>query len=388
METMLPCSITLSDERGGELDMQGLGATLAAIKRAQAEHAPVGARRMKETISCGPNPGELRMLSFIPQGLKSNAPLVVVLHGCTQSGESHAQAAGWLALAERCGFAVLAPEQRPTNNANRCFNWFEPNDTTRDRGEAASIRAMVAEMIDAHGLDPSRVFITGLSAGGAMTSIMLALYPDVFAAGAVVAGLPYGAADSVESAFRAMRGRTYGDDELTNSFKRANPGGVRPPRVSIWHGDADHTVNAINAADNARQWVSAHALNFAAGETETLGRRQRTVWRAPHTGEVMVESNIVRGLGHGTPLSTTGPAGVGSVAPFMLEVEISAATEIARFWRLGDIEVVAPTAPGNVAPALPKSSLGETVLASISRRVPSDVEAVIVKALKSAGLMR
>src|SRR6185503_18937569 len=95
-------------------------------------------------------------------------------------------------------------ETNAGNNANRCFNWFEPSDIARDEGEASSLAQMVASASSRHPVDPSRVFVTGLSAGGAMTAVMLATYPDVFAAGAVVAGIPYGCADDLGSAFVCM----------------------------------------------------------------------------------------------------------------------------------------------------------------------------------------
>ena len=365
--------------------MQGLGATLAALKRARTRHDADAQGQMNETFSFGDNPGELRMLSFVPAGLKQGASLVVVLHGCTQRAEPHAHAAGWLALAQRCGFAVLTPEQRTANNINRCFNWFEPGDTARGHGEAASIRAMIAHMIDAHALDAGRVYITGLSAGGAMTSVMLGSYPEVFAGGAIVAGLPFGAADSVEGAFRAMRGGGRGTNERSGVKPSAD---ARLPRVVIWHGDADYTVNAANAEQIARQWLDAHAVPFEAGQSEAIGRRERTFWRATNSDEIVVESNIVRGLGHGTPLATLGERGVGVVAPYMIEADISAASEIVRFWKLADADLLGEGAPAEAEISHDDDvRLADTILASVSGRVTADVEAVIADALRQAGLM-
>jgi len=361
--------------------MAGIATNLLALKRTRAGPQHEGARRMAEVRAFGPNPGELGMFGYVPDDLKRGAPLVVVLHGCTQTAEAHADAAGWLSLAARCGFAVLAPEQRATNNSNRCFNWFEPADTARERGEAASIRAMIAHMIKAHGLDADSVFITGLSAGGAMTSVMLAAYPEVFAGGAIIAGLPFGAADDLPSAFGAMRGRST----TTAQILAPRSAGAKTPRISVWHGDADYTVSAVNAGQIARQWVDVHALEFEAGDSETLGRRERTVWRAPHSGEIVVETNIIRGLGHGTPLSTLGEGGVGSVAPYMLEVEISAVTEIARFWGLAPPDVLKHMDAGVSGKT---ALLGDSILASVAGRASSNVQKVIANALRQAGLMQ
>jgi poly(hydroxyalkanoate) depolymerase family esterase len=116
--------------------------------------------------------------------------LVVALHGCTQTAADYDHGSGWTRLADRYGFAVLFPEQQRANNPNNCFNWFLPSDTRRSHGEAFSIRQMIERVITDHGVDRRRVFVVGLSAGGAMTSAMLATYPDLFAGGAIIAGLP------------------------------------------------------------------------------------------------------------------------------------------------------------------------------------------------------
>src|SRR5882757_2300932 len=150
-------------------------------------------QHLRETWNFGSNPGALRMFSYRPSNVSAGSALVVVLHGCTQTAGGYDLGAGWSTLADRFGFTLLLPEQQRSNNPNGCFNWFQPADIKRGHGEALSIRQMVEKMVSDFQIDPTRVFITGLSAGGAMTSVMLATYPDVFAGGAVVAGLPYGA---------------------------------------------------------------------------------------------------------------------------------------------------------------------------------------------------
>ncbi len=301
---------------------QGLGETIARLQRLRKPGAPATPRRshrtpgLVETKDFGANPGNLRMLSYRPP-VQDQAPLVVVLHGCTQHAESFAADSGWLALAERCGFALLAPEQTAANNLNRCFNWFQPEDATRDQGEAASIAGMVAAMLRDGRLDAKRVFVTGLSAGGAMTAVMLAAYPELFAAGAIVAGLPYGLAHNVQDGMRLMRqvdGR--GARELGALVRRAAPKPARQPRLSIWHGDADHVVAAANATQIASQWASAYGLAHAPDERQDPPGRKRSIWRAPETGEVMIETNLLHGLGHGVPLATREDGAVGAAAPF------------------------------------------------------------------------
>jgi poly(hydroxyalkanoate) depolymerase family esterase len=370
---------------------------LARLRR-QAKAAPPlsGGRErwLTETAAFGANPGALRMLSYAPEDLPAGAPLVVVLHGCTQQAEAHAEAGGWRALADRHGFAVVAPEQTTANNSNRCFNWFEPGDAARGKGEAQSIRSMVAHAVRAHGLDPARIYVTGLSAGGAMTSVMLAAYPDVFAAGAIVAGLPYGVADNLQQALGAMFGRGGRTaDDLGGLVRRAAPAGKRIPRVAIWHGDADSTVQPHNAVDIARQWAAVHGLPDQPTATEALPGRTRAVWRAAD-GEVLIESNLIRGFGHGTPLETGGVDGVGSVAPYMLEAGVSSSREIVRFW---GIDTVAKAARPRVAPKpaandagpveRPQRARAETLKRPAPRGM-IDVQGVIESALKTAGLMK
>jgi poly(hydroxyalkanoate) depolymerase family esterase len=129
------------------------------------------------------------------------------MHGCTQTAAGYDMGAGWSEMADRHGFALLFPEQQRQNNPNLCFNWFSPQDNRRGSGEALSIRQMIAAVAGAHPIDPARIFVTGLSAGGAMASVMLATYPEVFAGGAIIAGLPYGCASTIPQAFDRMRGR-------------------------------------------------------------------------------------------------------------------------------------------------------------------------------------
>src|SRR6476661_3682567 len=160
--------------------------------------------RLQEVADFGSNPGALRMLTFLPENLSPRPALVVVLHGSMQSAADYDCGAGWSTLANQYGFALLMPEQSRQNNLTGAFNWFQPDDMRRGKGEAQSIREMVEHMVREHDVDPTRIFISGLSAGAAMTLVMLANYPDVFAAGAIIAGLPYGGAINAQEALRGM----------------------------------------------------------------------------------------------------------------------------------------------------------------------------------------
>ena len=167
-------------------------------------HSPALQSPLVEINDFGSNPGGLRMLAFVPEHLPRAPALVVVLHGCGQTAAGYDLGAGWSTLAERYGFALLMPEQTASNNANSCFNWFNPKDIARGSGEAGSIRQMIARMAGDHKIDSRRIYVTGLSAGGAMTSVMLATYPELFAGGAVIAGLPFGIAGNVREALSGM----------------------------------------------------------------------------------------------------------------------------------------------------------------------------------------
>jgi poly(hydroxyalkanoate) depolymerase family esterase len=160
--------------------------------------------RLQEVADFGTNPGALRMLTYLPDDLSPRPALLVVLHGSIQSAADYDLGAGWSTIADQYGFALLMPEQCRQNNLTRSFNWFQPDDTRRGEGEAHSIMQMVERMVCDHDIDRKRVFVTGLSAGGAMALAMRATYPDLFAAGAVIAGLPYGAATNAQEALRGM----------------------------------------------------------------------------------------------------------------------------------------------------------------------------------------
>jgi len=123
---------------------------------------PTEASPLAEVTGFGANPGDLRMFSYLPDDLQPRPALVVVLHGCGQTAAGYDLGAGWSTLAKRYGFALLMPEQQSSNNAHGCFNWFNPEDTARDHGEACSIRQMIARMVTDHAIDANSIFVTGL----------------------------------------------------------------------------------------------------------------------------------------------------------------------------------------------------------------------------------
>lgn len=294
-----------------------------------------GTDRLVEVTGFGSNPGNLRMLAYVPADLPPGAPLVVALHGCTQSAAAYDHGTGWSALADRHGFAVLLPEQKRENNANLCFTWFEPGNTTRSHGEPASIREMIGRMIADHGVDHRRVHVTGLSAGGAMTAVMLATYPEVFAGGAIVAGLPYGAASNVQEAFEAMfQGPDRPAADWGERVRAASPHRGPWPRVSVWHGGADTTVTPRNAEEIVKQWTNVHGLSATPTLDEAGPGHTRRVWHDAD-GEPAVEHYAIAGMAHGVPLHPgEEEERCGVAGPYMLDVGLSSTHRIAASWGL------------------------------------------------------
>jgi len=242
--------------------------------------ARAGTETFIEVFGFGSNPGNLRMLSYVPEGLPAGAPLVVVLHGCTQTAIGYALGSGWLMLAEEMGFALLLPEQRRANNHNGCFNWFKPDDIERDRGEARSIRQMIDHMVADHGLDQSRIFATGLSAGGAMAAVMLATYPEVFAGGAILAGLPYKCASTAIQALACMRrARSLPPAEWGDLVRQASPHRGPWPRVSIWHGTRDRVVALESSLELVKQWTDVHEVAHMAPVEDVVDGHARWTYR-------------------------------------------------------------------------------------------------------------
>lgn len=329
----------------------------------------------------GRNHGELRALLHAPVNLRPGAPLVVVLHGCTQTADAYDRGSGWSTLADRFGFAVLYPEQQRANNPNLCFNWFVPADTRRGGGEAESIREMVAAAVLTHELDPSRVFVTGLSAGGAMTSVMLATYPEVFAGGAVIAGLPFGAAAGVSQALERMRGHGHDRSALSDRVRGASAHRGPWPTVSVWHGTADGTVHAVNAAMIVEQWRGIHGVG-APDTTDQVDGHAHRAWHDA-AGRTVIEEYVIAGLGHGTPITTSGDEACGSPGSYMLEAGISSTYRTAAAW--GIVPAAAPVrqpVPAKIQPST-----------ASARREPAaamsfDPGRTIADALRAAGLMK
>ncbi|MEA2895147.1 MAG: hypothetical protein QOJ84_762, partial [Bradyrhizobium sp.] len=321
--------------------------------------------------------------------------------------------AGWSTLAAHYGFALLMPEQKPSNNANTCFNWFNPEDISRGSGEALSIRQMIARMARDHGIDGKRIFVTGLSAGGAMTAVMLATYPEVFAGGAIIAGLPYGIASNVQQALNGMfQSPARPARELGDLVRKASKHNGPWPRLSVWHGSADKTVNPSNACEIVKQWADVHGLQPMPMSQSTVDGYPRAVWWNAD-GESLIESWTITDMAHGTPLGIAdNDERYGAQGAFMIEAGISSSYHIASFFGLTDRvhqpgEAVKPVAPATMPTTitLPPAAFPPQPAPEINaipwpvavshaepgrppRRSGIDVGAVITRALTAAGLMK
>ncbi len=289
-------------------------------------------RALEQVTSFGSNPGNLRMFRYVPNDLPANAPLVVALHGCTQSASVYANSAGWAKYADRDGFALLFPEQKSANNQNACFNWFESGDIRRGAGEPLSIKQMVDKMVSDYGLDSERVFVTGLSAGGFMTTVMLATYPDVFAGGGVIAGGPYRCGVGLVNAFSCMNPGVNKTPKAWGDLVRGASNYSGPqPKVSIWHGDADYTVRDANLREAMEQWTNVHGTDQQADVSDTVNGYPHKVYEK--NGVAVVETYSLTGMGHGTPVDP-GSAEVecGQAGAYILDVDICSSYYIGRFW--------------------------------------------------------
>lgn len=317
--------------------MRGLAETITRLSAAAGRngYSSTGELgRLARLEDFGSNPDNLGAYTYFPAAVSRPAPLVVVLHGCTQIASGYDTGSGWSELADEYGFALLFPEQQRANNVHGCFNWFEPGDTCRDVGEALSIRQMIAACEVRHCIDRDCVFITGFSAGGAITSTMLATYPEVFAGGAIIAGLPYGVASSMVQAFERMRGHALPSEPALAAKVIGASAHTGPwPTVAVWHGSADATVAVANAEAIVQQWRTVHVLAEQPDSVDHMTGALHSVWRDPD-GRVALEQYIITGMGHAVPLQTTGPDACGAVAPYMVDVGISSTRRIAQSWGL------------------------------------------------------
>lgn len=306
-----------------------------------------------EVRDFGSNPGRLRMFRYIPEHLGSARPLVVALHGCTQSAAKYDDETGWTQLADKLRFALVLPQQDQTglNNPMKCFRWFDANHNRRGKGEALSIRQMVDTALADTTLkiDRKRVYVTGLSAGGAMTAVMMAAYPETFAGGAPVAGIPYGCARTSTEATSKCGVSLAGIPGVpaTTPMEQLSPAewgqrvrnassGSTFPRVSIWHGSGDHVVNPQAQAEMIKQWTNVLGASTTPQRDEQFKTTRHQVFQ-DSSGRPVVEAFTVKNMDHGTPIDPgpgTDQCGTSLHDQYIIPAGICSSFYIATFWGL------------------------------------------------------
>ncbi|MGZ5175514.1 MAG: extracellular catalytic domain type 1 short-chain-length polyhydroxyalkanoate depolymerase [Burkholderiales bacterium] len=231
-------------------------------------------------------------------------PMVVMLHGCTQSPDDFAAGTRMNVLAEQHGFLVVYPGQAANANGSKCWNWFRAEDQDRDRGEPSIIAGITREVAKNYRVDVRRIFVAGLSAGAAMAVILGATYPELYAAIGAHSGLPYRAAHDMPSAFGAMHGAGPLPG-MPNLRVKPVTGGLPPvhqvPTI-VFHGDSDHTVNAQNAATIVEHATAGRAdrprLRASVDEGAAGGRTYRRTVYAEADNRPVVEQWVLHGAGH------------------------------------------------------------------------------------------
>ncbi len=286
----------------------------------EAVPAAVGRGSFTEAQFSGPD-GARSYKLYVPACAEAGValPLVVMLHGCTQSPDDFAAGTRMNDWAERDGFLVCYPAQSASANGQRCWNWFLSADQRRGAGEPALVAGITRDVMARHPVDPARVYVAGLSAGGALAATMGQRYPDLYAAVGVHSGLACGAAHDVNSAFAAMRAGA--------GPHMADTGSAVVPAI-VFHGDRDSTVHPINADE-----VTAQAVHTAAIETAhedgavSRGRAYRRTRHVDAAGRVLVEQWTIRGAGHawsggstaGSYTDPQGPDASGEMLRFFAE---------------------------------------------------------------------
>ncbi|SPB18262.1 PHB depolymerase family esterase [Caballeronia novacaledonica] len=237
---------------------------------------------------------------YVPSGYRDEPlPLIVMLHGCTQDADDFAAGTQMNALAETHGFLVAYPIQPQGANTSKCWNWFKPSDQQRDQGEPSLIAGITREIMALNNVDPRRVYVAGLSAGGAMAAIMAQRYPDLYAAAGVHSGLPVGCAHDLPSALAAMRGGKPKAKAVDTSKPQC-------PLI-VFHGDADTTVHHVNATGLLRGFTLNNAASGHSSSIDT-GARKHTVRRMTSPEGIPAESWTI----HGAPHAWSGGSSNGS----------------------------------------------------------------------------
>jgi len=300
--------------------------------------------QMNQITDFGLNSGNLEMLLFEPSNPRTDAEVVLVLHGCGQNASNFAEQTGWNVLAEQYGFYVIYAQQKAINNPTRCFNWFLSSDNERDSGEAKTLVEMINYVHDNYATDPTKNFVCGLSAGGAMTPVMLANYPDVFKSGGSWAGVPYLYSptgnnditpmewgDKVRAAFPAYTG-TY-------------------PTLFICQGTDDSVTEPINETRLIAQWTNIHDSDQLADATDLNFNGNANVEEKIYlnsSNDTIVKSYKITNMGHGIAVDPgNGSFQGGQAAAGAYDVDFYSTYWMARFFGLIPDDIINSVPPLN-----------------------------------------
>ncbi|MBS1646072.1 MAG: PHB depolymerase family esterase [Bacteroidetes bacterium] len=269
------------------------------------------AQELQQIKNFGKNKGHLKMYAHIPLGVEGNKAiaLVVVLHGCTQCAESVASLTGWNKLADEYNFYVLYPQQRVINNLERCFKWYKKKHINKESGENSSIKQMIEYMKKRYIIDTNKIYITGLSAGAAMSVVMMADYPSLFHSGAIFAGVPYKVATNLFTYPMVFFGKRIKSPEKWAEYvRKQNPSYLgKYPNIIIYQGNNDRIVHKQNAIELMKQWTNLHGLSTTPNEIIPSYTGISDIERSAYKTKLGVESVVfykINNLGHALLIDT------------------------------------------------------------------------------------
>lgn len=294
---------------------------------------------LTQVTGFGSNPGNLSLFLHAPSNVGASPALVVALHGCSQNASDY-EKVGWNSLADAHGFLVAYPQ---TVGNSGCFDWFSSNQQTRTGAQVTSILQMVNHLVATRGVDSSRVYVTGLSAGGAMANVLLAVAPEVFTRGQVLAGISFSCATDSLSAYSCMTSPPNRTPAQWGALITAGPA----PRVQVWHGTSDFTVASGNLQEQVDQWTHVNGIDVMADETTAVGVATRREFRDAD-GVTRVEAWLLSNTGHGAPIDPMN--GCGTNGLYMLNAGLCSAEHGARFFGLLDPPVAEVDAGVNTPP--------------------------------------
>ncbi|MDH2430921.1 PHB depolymerase family esterase, partial [Sphaerisporangium sp. TRM90804] len=266
---------------------------------------PAAAATLTEVTNFGANPGNLRMHLYVPDNRPANPAILLAMHPCGGSGPGFYSSSEFKTMADRHGFIVIYPSASKKGN---CFdNWSEASKVRNGQTDPVSLMSMITWVQQQRAGDPNRVYATGSSSGAMMTNAMLALYPEVFKAGAAFMGVPFTCFPN-EAAYSPggnpapcvnISAQQWGD-----RARNANPGHRGPwPRMQLWHGTNDNVVAYSELEEEIKQWTNVHGLSQTPTSTDTPQTNWNRRRYADTTGTVQVEAYSIQGAGHNLPSS-------------------------------------------------------------------------------------